>query len=112
MSEFNSIPESVSPEGLMARAEIMRATDPSCARHLELAAEEIKKLRGQPGKKSVEDEEQATRYVTASSQKLKAGTLTLYRKDQVLGFLIMRVEEVYSLGSHLLHMYDKLEGIQ
>lgn len=113
MTEFRAVPESVSPEGLMARAEFMRATDPSCARHLELAAEEIRKLRGQPSKKAVEDDaDQATRYVTASDVKLKAGTLTLFRDKKLLGFLIMSVEEVYEIATNLLHLYDKIEGIK
>lgn len=39
------IPESVTPDGLIARAGIMRERgDESCARHLELAAEKIAKL--------------------------------------------------------------------
>lgn len=39
------IPESVSPEGLEARARIMRQRrDEACARHLELAAAKIREL--------------------------------------------------------------------
>ena len=43
------IPEAVSPEGLRARAGMMRERgDESCARHLELAAEKIIKLSAPP----------------------------------------------------------------
>jgi hypothetical protein len=40
------IPETVSPAGLRERAKIMRENrDESCARHLELAANEVARLR-------------------------------------------------------------------
>ena len=42
------IPETVTPEGLRVRARIMRKIlDESCARHLELAADEIDRLRAE-----------------------------------------------------------------
>src|ERR1700675_2222243 len=98
MSEYLGIPESVSPEGLVARAEIVRAKDPSCARHLELAAEEIKRLRRQTNAKVVEPDQHATRFATNVNDRLKAATFTLFRKDDVLGFLIMDPEETYHIG--------------
>lgn len=112
MTEFQAIPECVTPEGLMARADLMRPTDPSCARHLELAAEEIRKLRGQTPQKGVQGDPQGTRYVTATNDKLKAATITFFRKDDLLGYMIFNPEETYELGSHLIHLYDKLEGIE
>lgn len=43
------IPECVTPDGLRARADIMRERgDESCARHLELAADEIERLTASP----------------------------------------------------------------
>ena len=50
MNEAIHIPESVTPEGLRARADIVRKAlgDESCARHLELAADEIVKLSNVP----------------------------------------------------------------
>lgn len=111
MTEFQTIPESVSPEGLLARAEYLRSVDPSCARHLELAAEEIRKLRRQLPKKPVEDAELGTRYVTATNEKLKAVSFTIYRRDDLLGYMIFDPEQTYDVGSHLIHLYDKLEGL-
>ena len=114
MMEFSGMPETVTPEGLRARADIMRAADPSCARHLELAAEEIQKLRRQGDQKAVEDGDrlQGTRYVTATNAKLRAATFTLYRHDDILGFMIFDAEQTYDFGNHFVRLYDKLEGLE
>lgn len=113
MREFQDMPESVSPEGLLARADFMRATDPSCARHLELAAQEIRKLRGQPIQEGLEDDElQATHWESRTNDRLKAATLTFRHRKALVGYLIMTPEETYELGTHLIHLYDRLEGIK
>ena len=155
MNEAIHIPESVTPEGLRARADIVRKAlgDESCARHLELAADEIVKLSkvplpatkvlvelldkfaaadddglrraamldaaitlrafAQSHKRVQNDSElEATAYGTATEKSTRAVKLSLLREKRVLGYLVIPCEKVYDAGTHLLHLYDQLEGIE
>ena len=157
MNEAIHIPETVTPEGLRARADIVRKAlgDESCARHLELAADEIVKLSKVPlpatkvlvellNKFAAADEDglrraamldaaitlrafaqsyteahardgselEATAYSTAIEKSTREVKLTLLRDKRVLGSLVMSCERVYDIGTHLLHLYDQLEGIE
>lgn len=111
MNEAIFTPECVTPEGLRARAGIVRKSfgDESCARHLELAADEITRLL----KKKVGDDPdlEATAYHTATEKTTREAKLTLLRGRKVLGYLVIPCERVYDMGTHLLHLYDQLEGI-
>ena len=111
------IPESVTPDGLRARAGIMRGQgDESCARHLELAAEEITRLKArQPAKNPLEDPElQAHSYSTATIDAERKLRFTLYKSSgqkDPLGYIIMECEEIYDVGMHLIKNYDRLENL-
>jgi hypothetical protein len=109
MSEFQPIPESVTPEGLLARADLMRATDPSCARHLELAAEEIKKLRRQGPTNALEDPALGTRWEGRHND--RGSTIAIFREKEMLGYFYFNPEETYDFGMHFVYIYDKLEGL-
>jgi hypothetical protein len=112
MNEAIHIPESVTPEGLRARADIVRKAlgDESCARHLELAADEIARLTTRrPGDDPALE---ATGYGTATEKSTREAKLTLLREKQVLGYLVIPCEKVYDFGTHMLHLYDQLEGIE
>jgi hypothetical protein len=112
MREAIQIPESVTPEGLRVRADIVRKSfgDESCARHLELAADEIVRLKAlRPGEDPTLE---ATAYSTATEKSTREAKLTLLRDKQVLGYLVIPCEKVYDIGTHLLHLYDQLEGIE
>ena len=113
MNEIITAPRTVSPEGLRVRAKLVRETlgDESCARHLELAADEIAKLRRKMGK-SDDPELEASGYATATEKTTKEMRLTLTRSGSVLGWLVYPVESVYDFGTHVLHLYDELEGIE
>ena len=112
MSEAIHIPESVTPEGLRVRADIVRKSfgDESCARHLELAADEIARLKARP----VGDDPalEANAYSTATEKTTREAKLTLLREKRVLGYLVIPCEKVYDFGTHMLHLYDQLEGIK
>ena len=121
--EMRLIPEAVTPDGLIARAGIMRGQgDESCARHLELAAEEITRLwleraaSRQSAKNPLENPElQAASYSTATLDDEKKLRLTLYKnphQQDPLGYMILVCEEIYDMSSHLMKNYDKLEGIK
>jgi hypothetical protein len=158
MNEAIVIPESVTPEGLRARADIVRKAlgDESCARHLELAADEIVKLSNVPlpatkvlvelldkfaaadddglrraamldaaitlrafaqsyaGTKHTRDDSElgATAYLTATEKSTREVKFTLLREKRVLGHLVFSCEQVYDTATHLLHLYDQLEGIE
>lgn len=113
------IPQAVSPEGLRARAEIMRETgNESCARHLELAADEIQRLRKTTGQKpsnSLDDPElQAHAYNVGTNMESGEACVMLYRdsrQTQLLAYLILTTPEVYDLFKTMERTYDKLEGI-
>ena len=109
MSEAIAIPESVTPEGLRARADIIRKAigDESCARHLELAADEIARLKARRGS----DDLEATAYGTAIEKTEKEMRLTLLRGQKIMGYLVFPLEKVYDFGTHILRLYDELEGI-
>ena len=111
MTEAIRIPESVTPEGLRARADMVRKAlgDESCARHLELAADEIARLKA----RRVGDDPalEATAYSTAVEKSTREAKFTLLREKRVLGYLVIPCEKVYDIGIHLLHLYDQLEGI-
>lgn len=112
MNEAIVIPESVTPEGLRARADIVRKAlgDESCARHLELAADEIARLNA---RRSGDDPNlEATAYGTATEKATRAAKFSLLREKRVLGYLVIPCEKVYDIGNHLLHLYDQLEGIE
>ncbi len=112
------IPEAVSPEGLRARADLMRwQGDESCARHLELAADEIIKLTArQHPKNPLEDPElEAASYSTATQDADKRLRFTLYKnphQQHPLGYMILTGEQIYEVATHLLRNYDRLEGIE
>lgn len=112
MREAIPIPEHVTPEGLRVRADIVRKStgDESCARHLELAADEITRLKAK--KKGDDPNLEADTYATATEQTTREAKLTLLRGKKVLGYLVIPCENVYGLGTHLLHLYDILEGIE
>jgi hypothetical protein len=112
MNEAVPIPESVTPEGLRARANIVRRAlgDESCARHLELAADEIARLKA--SKRGDDPALEATAYSTAVEKSTREAKLTLLREKRVLGYLVIPCEKVYDIGTHLLHLYDQLEGIE
>jgi len=111
MREAIQIPESVSPEGLRARADLVRRIgDESCARHLELAADEFVRLR-EP-KKNDPDLEATAWTWTAVEKTTHEIKLSLIREKQVLGYLVLPAEKVYDLGDHFLRLYDQLEGIE
>ena len=158
MNEAIHIPETVTPEGLRARADIVRKAlgDESCARHLELAADEIVKLSNVPlpatkvlvelldkfaaadddglrraamldaaialrafaqshigAKHTRNDSElEATAYSTTTEKSTREVKFMLLREKQVLGYLVVPCEKVYSIATHLLHLYDQLEGIE
>jgi hypothetical protein len=112
MNEAIVIPERVTPEGLRARADIVRKAlgDESCARHLELAADEIARLKA----RRVGDDPnlEANAYGMATEKATREAKFTLLRERRVLGYLVIPCEKVYDIGTHLLHLYDKLEGIE
>ena len=111
MREAIQIPESVTPEGLRVRADIVRKSfgDESCARHLELAADEIARLKA----RRIGDDPalEATAYSTAVEKSTREAKFTLLREKRVLGYLVIPCEKVYDIGTHLLRLYDQLEGI-
>jgi len=111
MNEAIRLPESVTPEGLRARADIVRKAlgDESCARHLELAADEIVRLKTR--KYGDDPELEATAYGTNLEKTTLEAKFSLLRERRVLGYLIIPSEKVYDIGTHLLHLYDQLEGI-
>ena len=119
--ERDLIPEAVSPEGLRARAGMMRERgDESCARHLELAADEIIKLKAaaptrQRAKNPLDDPElEAVSYSTATIDDEKKLRFTLYKSSgqrDPLGYMILHCEEIYDVGEHLMRNYDRLENI-
>jgi len=112
-TEVSIIPETVSPEGLLIRAGIMRERgDESCARHLELAAEEISKVKRR--KIPLTDPTiQAAGFQTATDEEAKKSRLVLLSADRrPLAVLIMDVVQTYELGAAILKDYDKLEGIK
>ena len=112
MREAIQIPESVTPEGLRARADMVRKAlgDESCARHLELAADEIARLKA----RRVGDDPalEATAYSTAVEKSTREAKFTLLREKRVLGYLVFPCEKVYDIGTHFLRLYDQLEGIE
>ena len=120
--ERDLIPEAVSPEGLRARAGMMRERgDESCARHLELAADEIIKLkaaaptRQQPKNQLDNPELEAVSYSTATIDDEKKLRFTLYKSPgqrDPLGYMILVSEQIYDVATHLLRNYDRLEGIE
>lgn len=112
MSEAIQIPEHVTPEGLRVRADIVRKStgDESCARHLELAADEIARLKSK--KNSDDPNLEADAYSTAVEKSTREAKFTLLRGKKVLGYLVIPCEKVYDTGTHLLHLYDQLEGIE
>ena len=129
--EMIQIPEAVSPEGLRARAGMMRERgDESCARHLELAADEIIKLSKDAvlvgklraaatrhlSKNPLEDTElEAVSYSTATLDDEKKLRFTLYKnagQKDPLGWMIPTCEEIYDVAMHLIKNYDRLEGIE
>jgi hypothetical protein len=117
MSEAVTIPQSVTPEGLRARADIIRKAigDESCARHLELAADEITKLRatGQAEKSPLEDKNLAgTSYQTEAYPKTRESRLVIYRGKKVIGFIVLDAEETYECGKEFIRAYDKIEGLE
>lgn len=112
MREAIQIPENVTPEGLRARADIVRKSlgDESCARHLELAADEIARLKARrPGD---DPALAASAYSTATEKSTREAKFTLLREKRVLGYLVIPCEKVYDIGTHFLHLYDQLEGIE
>ena len=115
--ERDLIPEAVSPEGLRVRAGMMRERgDESCARHLELAADEIIRLTPrQSPKNPLEDPElQAHAYGTMTLPDEKKLRFTIYKNSgqtDPLGYMILTCEEIYDVGSHLLKNYDRLENL-
>lgn len=115
------IPETVSPEGLRVRADMMRERgDESCARHLELAADEIIRLKGEAPRSKTKDpledpELAAHSYSTATQPEEKRLRLTLYKspgQKDPLGYMILTCEEIYDVSVHLMRNYDRLEGIE
>lgn len=106
--------EMVTPEGLRARATIMREVgDESCARHLELAADEITKLR--KPKKLDDDSVCAHSYATALNTDGKELRLAFYanaKQKDLLGYMLFEAPEVYEFATHILKQYDTLEGIK
>lgn len=118
MNEAIQIPESVTPEGLRARADIVRKSfgDESCARHLELAANEILRLNIKCNSctadaEAVDDKLEGNRYKTAIEKKLKELRLTVMHGPKVLGYLDFTVDQAYDFGTGILRLYDELEGI-
>ncbi len=137
--EMRLIPEAVSPDGLRARAGIMRERgDESCARHIELAAQALEQkeaLLGQAAEKlgeaadtinrlnaarqqpknPLEDPElQAHSYATSTLIEEKKLRLTLYKNPgqrDPLGYMILTCEEIYDVGMHLIKNYDRLEEL-
>lgn len=107
MREAIPIPEHVTPEGLRVRADIVRKSvgDESCARHLELAADEIDRLRADNPKR------EATGYSSHIDKGNKEAKITLVRGKRVLGYLVIPSEKVYDMGTHMLMLYDELEEI-
>jgi hypothetical protein len=112
MTEAITIPECVTPEGLRVRAGMVRkaTSDESCARHLELAADEIERLKAT----RVGDDPnlEATAYATHLERKEREVKFTLLRGRQPLGYLVIPCEKVYDTAHHLLRLYDQLEGIE
>ena len=138
--EMMLIPEAVSPDGLRARAGIMRERgDESCARHIELAAQALEQkeaLLGQAAEKlgeaadtinrlnaarqqpknPLEDPElQAHCYRTDMDTDSKQVRILFFRdrnQQRLLGYMLMDSPEVYDVASTLMRKYDKLEGIE
>ena len=136
--EMMLIPEAVSPDGLRARAGIMRERgDESCARHIELAAQALEQkeaLLGQAAEKlgeaadtiiklkarrrsnPLEDPNlEAVSYSTATQDEDKKLRLTLYKspnQQDPLGYMILTCEQIYDVSMHLMRNYDRLEGIE
>jgi len=112
MTEAITIPECVTPEGLRVRAGMVRKSygDESCARHLELAANEITRLKA----RRVGDDPnlEATAYSTHIEKMERVVKFTLLRERRPLGYLVIPCERVYDTGNHLLSLYDQLEGIE
>ncbi len=111
MNEAIAIPETVTPEGLRVRAKLVRESvgDESCARHLELAADEIARLKA---KRPRDDPSlEATAYGTATAKSEREMKLILLKGEKVLGYLIFPCEKVYDFGTHILSLYDELEGL-
>jgi hypothetical protein len=109
-----TVVESVTPEGLRARATLMRESgDESCARHLELAADEIATL-SKP--KKVDDESACARsYSTALDMDAKMMRVAFYAKaaqKDLLGFMLFDSSDGYEFAAHVLKNYDTLEGIK
>lgn len=106
--------ECVTPEGLRARAEIMRKQgDESCARHLELAAAEIEKLR--KPKRLDDDSVCAHSFGTAVNTDCKEMRLAFYAKAKqkdLLGYMLFDPPEAYEFAHVILKEYDELEGIK
>lgn len=113
MTEAIAIPECVTPEGLRVRADLVRKStgDESCARHLELAADEITRLAS---RRKIDDDPslEATGYHTAIEPSTRHARLALFRRKVQLGYLVIPCERVYDMGNHLLRLYDQLEGIE
>lgn len=119
MNEAIPIPTVVSPEGLRVRAKLVREItgDEHCARHLELAADEIAKLRKR--KKPCRDDRgddpelAATGYQMASviDGNTRDAKISLCQNGKVLAYLVMSAEQVYDIGAHFYKTYDELEGI-
>ena len=118
--QMTGLTESVTPEGLRSRAGIMRLNgDDSCARHLELAAAEIARLRSQVAAVSQEDPLDDEAFMAKSyridiDNQDKTARVVFFREPKqkvVLGYMIMECEEIYYFASALLRDYDKLEGI-
>ena len=59
-----------------------------------------------------DSELEATAYGTATEKSTRAVKLSLLREKRVLGYLVIPCEKVYDAGTHLLHLYDQLEGIE
>ena len=113
MTEAIAIPECVTPEGLRVRADLVRKAtgDESCARHLELAADEIVRLATKRGPIDDDPSLQATGYHTAIEPATRHARLALMRRKTQLGYLVIPCEQVYDMGNHFLRLYDQLEGI-
>jgi hypothetical protein len=111
-SEAVVIPTSVSPDGLRARAKLVREMfrDEAGARHLELAADEIVRLKAlRPGEDPALE---ATGYSTAIEKSTLEAKVTFVRGLKVLGYIVFSAEQVYDIGNHLLDLYDQLAGIK
>jgi hypothetical protein len=123
------LPEVVTPEGLNARASIMRERgDESCARHLELAAHEIRRLRnvamgkaadyyrGGNGNRLDDPAYAAQSYQVDVCPEDRCLRIQFFSGPQqqgdMLAYFEMESPDVYDFSTLLMRDYDKLEGIE